>query len=311
MNEGTLLGRIGSVSGTPGFVPHFRLPISLSYSSPMTETLDVVNLFATAYVMFASHGRTAQDSAYIGPAPLDPYGVLGVLSPGGSGTSWTFLVGADHRLLDRIEQERKGRDVVLNLVITVCAIPREVQGQPKPSGIVTVKLHDAAMAGNAHCTIEISKSKWLELLKAVGYGEFHLAEIPLPRIRKVKALDASLQHIQRAWEHFLNGRDRETLAACHDALERLAKESVNPNSKPDQNAFTKILLGVGPPEKVQRIAQILSQCATLMHLGRHEHQPPVELDHRDAELAILMTHACVAYLSKADKPEKRTSAVRR
>jgi hypothetical protein len=107
-------------------------------------------------------------------------------------------------------------------VISVCAIPREQQDQPKPSGITAIKVHDASTPGNAHCPIEIPKSKWLELLKAVGYGEFHLAEIPLPRIRKVKALDVSLQHIQRAWEHFLNGSDRETLAACHDAFEKLA-----------------------------------------------------------------------------------------
>jgi hypothetical protein len=231
-----------------------------------------------------------------------------LLVPGGSGTAWAFFVDADHRLLARIEQERKGRDVVLSLLITVGAIPRPVAGQSNQ--IVFVNLRDATLPGNTYCTIEISKSKWLELLRAVGYGEFHLAEIPLPRIRKVKALDASLQHIQRAWEHFLNGSDRETLAACHDALEKLAKESANPNSKPDQNAFSKILSGVGPPEKIQKIALLLSQCANVMHLGRHEHEPHVDIDHRDAELAILLTHACVAYLSKMDKQGSRAASLR-
>jgi hypothetical protein len=302
MLEGTLLGRIGTVRGEAGFMPHLRLPVSLSYQGPVTEALDIVNVMATAYLLYAKAGVLSQTGNYIGACHLDPYGSLGGLFPGSPSTAWTLLLNADHRLLHLIEQERKGRDVVLSLVISVCAIPRDLQD--RSAGITVIKLRDATTPGNNHCTVKISKSEWLELLKAVGYGEYHLAEIPLPRIRKVKAIEASVQHIQRAWEHFLNGSDRETLAACHDALEKLAKETVNPNSKPDQNAFSRILSGVGSPEKTQKLAQVLSQCASLLHLGRHEHMPPVELDHRDAELAILLTHACITYLSKINAPPK-------
>lgn len=299
MNEGTLLGRIGPVRGESGFSPYLRLPLSLSYQSSVTEALDIVNVMATAYILYAKSGVLSQTGNYLGSCYFDPYGSLGSLFPGNPSVAWAFLLPMNHAVLHQVEEERKGRDVALSLVISVYAIPRDLKD--RSSGITAIKLHDAAMPGNNHCVIEISKSKWLELLKDVGYGEYHLAEIPLPRIRKVKALDASLQHIQRAWEHFLNGSDRETFAACHDALEKLAKESVNPNSKPDQNAFSKILSGVGPPDKTQKIAQVLSQCTSLLHLGRHEHKPAVELDHRDAELALLLTHACIAYLSKANK----------
>jgi hypothetical protein len=305
MNEGTLLGRIGSVRGESGLLPYFRLPLNLSYQGPVTEALDIVNVMAAAYILYAKAGVPSQTGNYFGPCHFDPYGSLGGLFPGNPSAAWTFLLPANHSVLHQVEQERKGRDVVLSLVISVYAIPRDLQD--RSSGITAIRLHDATMPGNANCVIEISKSKWLELLKAVGYGEYYLAEIPLPRIRKVKALDASLQHIQRAWEHFLNGSDRETLAACHDALEKLAKESVNANSKPDQNAFSKILSGVGPPEKSQKIAQVISQCTSLLHLGRHEHKPAVELDHRDAELALLLTHACIAYLSKTNRQAKAKS----
>lgn len=302
MNEGMLLGRIGSVHGEAGFTPHFRIPLTLSYQGAVNEALDIVNVMATAYLLYAKSGVLSQTGHYLGPCNLDPWGVLGSLFPGNPSAAWTLLLSADHALLRRIEEERKGRDVVLSLAISVYAIPRDLKDLP--SGITAVKLHDANTPGNAYCAIKLSKSEWLELLKTVGYGEYHLAEIPLPRIRKVKALDASLQHIQRAWEHFLNGSDRETLAACYDAVEKLAKESLNPNSKPDQNAFSKILSGVGSPEKIHKVSQVLSQCTSLLQLGRHEHKPAVELDHRDAELAILLTHACVAYLSKVSRPPK-------
>jgi hypothetical protein len=79
MNEGTLLGRIGPVSGIAGFVPYFRLPVTLSYQGQMTESLDVISLSATAYVMFASRGRLTQESFYIGPAAFDPNGARGVV----------------------------------------------------------------------------------------------------------------------------------------------------------------------------------------------------------------------------------------
>src|SRR5258707_11594401 len=310
MLGGQLLGRIAAVAGESGFTPYFRLPLSLTYQNPQSPAtvLDVVNVIATAYFTFSKNGYPVQQGtgSYFGPAHFPGPGSLGTITAS-NGPSWSFLIQADHSLLHRIEEERKGRDVVLRLEITVAAFVRPAPNNepPIPAGIAVGQVHGADMPGNAFCSYEISKSKWLELLKAVGYGEFYMAEIPLPQIKKVKALDASLQHIQRAWEHFLNGNDREALAACHDALEKLAKETLGAQSKPDQNAFTKILAGVGPPEKVQKVALVLRQCADLLHLGRHEHKPPVELDHRDAELGILLTHACIGYLSRTPAMNKQ------
>jgi hypothetical protein len=312
MNEGTLLGKIDSIRGEPGIVPYLRLPLSLSYQGTSTELLDVVSVTATAYLLYAKGGQLEIHAGnYLGPCQLDPYGSLGSLNPGAPAVAWTLLLPTDHQVLHRIEERRKGRDVVLSFVISVSAIPREQPNQQKPSGITCIKLHDANAKGDDHCKIEISKSKWLELLQAVGYGEYHLAEIPLPRIRNGKGIDASLPNLQRAWEHFLNGSDRETLAACYDALEKLAKVSLNPNSEPNQNTFSKLLSGVEPPEKAQKLARLLHYCTAVLHLGRHEHAPSVDLDHRDAEFAMLITHACVAYLSKTDKKKSLGEDVRR
>ncbi len=312
MLGGQLLGRITAVAGESGFTPYFRLPVSLNYQNHQSPAavLDVVNTITAVYFTFSRNGSPAQQGpgSYFGPAYLNCIGAFGTITVGGPGPSWAFLIPADHGLLHRIEAERRGRDVILRLEITVAAVVRPAPNNepPIPSGVAVGQVHGAEMQGNPFCSYEISKSKWLELLKAVGYGEFYMAEIPLPQIKKVKALDASLQHIQRAWEHFLNGNDREALAACHDALEKLAKESLGAQSKPDQNAFAKILAGTGPPEKVQKVALLLRQCADLLHLGRHEHKPSVELDHRDAELGILLTHACVAYLSRTPAMNKQS-----
>jgi hypothetical protein len=48
MNEGTLLGRIGSVRGELRFMPYLRLPLSLNYEGSVTESVDIVNVMASA-----------------------------------------------------------------------------------------------------------------------------------------------------------------------------------------------------------------------------------------------------------------------
>ncbi len=288
-------GRIVTVSGSSGPRPHLRLRVTISErNAPSPPPVhDVVNVTARCLLAYSRKGLPEHSNAFIGFAGLERS--LGTVA-GNSGPSWDFIVDADHSLLHRVEAERKGRDVVMRLEIDAVAVTRKSGSDPTPIAVVSGQVSDEGRPNS--CAIEIPKSRWLEILKEVGYGEFHMAEIPLPSIRKGKALDASLQHLQRAWEHFLNGSDREAMAACYDALEWIAKHLGNANSKPDQNVFSNILKGLGHIEKVTSVARVLSQCASLSHLGRHEHKPSVELEHRDAELAILLTHACIAYLSR-------------
>ncbi len=327
MLEGRLSGRITSIAGDSGVTSCFRLIVALNYGNQdSAPILDVVNVMAAAYFSYSKEGFVQSpvqhegipirigDGSYIGPAYLHCNGPLGMVTSG-AGPLWTFRVNADHALLNRIERDRKGRDVVLRLEITVVSVarPREDGRTSVSTPVATGQVHDWNSPGSAHCSIEIPKSKWLELLKSVGYGEFYMAEIPLPSIKKAKALDASLQHLQRAWEHFLNGADKETLAACFDALEKLTKESLNPQSTPGQNAFAKILSPLASGEKIKKLSEVLSHCASLLQLGRHEQVPPIQLDHRDAELGLLLTHACIAYLSRQElmirpSANKRTSA---
>lgn len=297
MFNGQLFGTIESVTGCSGVRPYLRIRTDITYKNSPT-IIDFINVNGTASLYFARDGRPTDDTAIHLGALIIP-NQHGTLAGNGSGTPCDSLLELSHALLHAIEQLRKGRDVILRLDIGIVAVERVSGNDLTPKRVDSGQL---TYAGYQYCRYEIPKSKWLDLLKALGYGEFHMAEIPLPQVKKVKALDACLRHLQRAWEHFLDGRDREAMAACHDALEGIAKQHGNANSKPDQNAFSNILAGTAHQEKVNKIAQMLSRCADLTHLGRHEHKPPVELEHRDAELAILLTHACVAYLS-------RTSAV--
>jgi len=257
MLGGQLYGRITSATGIGGLTAHIRLNLEVGLRNTQA-VIDLISVTGAVYFSYARK-RFPTDSgagSYIGPAYLENVGPLATLTNAGS-SIWSFRVHTDHSLLHGIEQDRKGRDIILRLEVRAVGLARPSGATETAPSVAVGEVHDAASPGSSQCSIEIPKSKWLELLKDLGYGEFYLAEIPLPHIRKGKALDASLQHLQRAWEHFLNGSDREAMAACHDALEKLAKEFVNPNSKPDQNAFSSILAGIGNQEKIDKVAQLL------------------------------------------------------
>jgi hypothetical protein len=302
MLNNQLFGTIDSVTGSPGIRPYLRIRTDVTYkNSPVPPpVIDVINVSGTASLYFARDGRLTNDASIHLGALIIPT-QYGTLVGNGNSTVLDCILELEHPLLHAIEQLRKHKDVILRLDIGIVAAERASGSDLTPKRMCFGQI---TRPGYQYCHYEIPKSKWLEILKDLGYGEFHLAEIPLPQIKKVKALDACLRHVQRAWEHFLDGSDREAMAACHDAFEWIAKHYVNPNSKPDQNAFTNILSGTAHPEKVKAISQVLARCADLTQLGRHEHKPSVELEHRDAEFAILLTHASVAYFS-------RTSAVGR
>lgn len=298
MFGGQVMGRIESVSGTAGVRPQVGIITILENKG--TAIFDVLNVNARATYDFFSTGRPRQfgQGHYLGMA--FPTAWPCTMTPQGS-NSLHFTVDVDHSVLRRMEQERKGRDVTIRLTIELIGAQRGASDMtPQQIGRTEV-----GTGGNNWFGIDIPKSRWLEILKELGFGNYLQAEILLPVIRKGTAIDGALAHLQRAWEHYLDGRDREVLAACHDALELLVKKFANMNGKSEQNPYEYLLSMIGSAEKNRLVGQALQRCTAFMHLGRHEHQPSVEVDHRDAELAILLTHACLAYLSKTALPKSR------
>jgi len=213
--------------------------------------------------------------------------------PPANDVRWTFAVDLNPRLIQLIEGKRHGRDVWLRLTVMICAVERGTTDvTPK-----RVACGDITQPGYQYIGLLVPRSQWLDTLKGMGYGEYYEMDIPLPRLAKTSVVNPVLPILQRAWEHFENGSDRETLAACWEAMEVLAKKQGG--KQPGQNEFAQMLRGIGHAEKARKVADALRYWTDLLHLGRHEHEPSVEVDHRDAEFALIVTHACFAYLAKA------------
>lgn len=298
MFDGQILGRIKGLSASKGIKP--QLFIDLQLLNQTSLIFEIINFMAKVDIAPpTAQGYPGLPRLYIGRAyPESWYATLGV---GGRG-SWRIYVELDAFLLQRIEEVRRGKDIFVILDATLVVIERSA-ADTLVKRVASGSVHDENIPSNSFCTIQVAKSRWLELLKDLGYGDYHLAEIPLPSIRQSKLLAPSLNHLQRAWEHFHDGKDRETLAACYDALELFAKKCGSKG--PDQNAYAAMLSGVGESEKIAKLKLAFDHCTKYLHLGRHEHEPRVSLEHKDAELGLLLTHACLAYLSRTEISSKR------
>jgi hypothetical protein len=292
MFDGKVVGRVETLSVIKGIKP--QLAIALQFGNESSVSFDIVNLVVQVSVAASTADRLpGSPRFYVGRA-FPQYWNL-TLPARGEGGFRVFL-DLDGHLLQDIQEVRRGRDLFLLVDAHLVGIERAPDGTAKRVGSDWV--YDEKSLSNGFFSFEIARSKWLDLLKELGYGEYYLAEMPLPRVRRARVLEQSLTHLQRAWEHLLEGRDRETLAACYDALELLAKKSQS--AMPDKNAFRRLLSGGVEEEKVKRLSEAFHWCAQFLHLGRHEHEPRVEIEHKDGELALLLTHACLAYVSKGD-----------
>lgn len=287
-------GRITSIGGRSGAVP--RLEVRTDLTSKGEEVLDIISFSCRASI--ARTGWQSVNGIPVAPTELfigeghlvNSFGISTMTK--NSEMRVDFYFNLTPAVIQAIERHRQGQDVAIRLTITVVSAERE------PTNRTPKCIHriDARSSGYDYITTDIPRSRWLDTLKQMGYAEYYSMDIPLPRISKTSVTTPVLPILQRAWENFENGSDRETLAACWEAMEVLAKK--HGATQPDQNAYVKMLTGTAHTEKTLKLANALRNWTDFLHLGRHEHDPSVELDHRDAEFALVMTHACFAYLSK-------------
>lgn len=282
-------GRITNISARTGIVP--RLVISAVAQSKSSEPFDIVNLIAKVNLAFREGTNALSQEWYVGPAYPERW--ISTMCPTNE-VFWTFIADLNPRLIQQIEATRCGRDVYVRLSLEVCGIERG----PNDFTPKQVVFGGITQPGYQCLHFEVPRSKWLDTLEEMGYSKDYAVDIPLPRLPKTSVISPVLPRLQRAWEHFENGKDRETLAACWEAMEVLAKKQGG--RQPGQNEFAQMLRGIGHQEKARRIADALRYWTDLLHLGRHEQTPSVEVDHRDAEFALIVTHACFAYLAKAN-----------
>ncbi len=231
-------------------------------------------------------------SCFVGHAHLDD--APGQISTGGEAI-WTLSLPITHYCLQEVEKIRKGRDLMLMAAVRFVAAIAEPNDAARYGRFVSGRV-DNETSADAYCTARIPKSDWINWLKAFGYGDFYLIEVPLRGVPERSELKKALGHLTAAWDHFGQGNDSEALGSCYKSFERLALDLGA--RQPDQNGWEKILNGVDQPKR-EKLKHLLRYLCDYLHLGRHEQKgDSVELNRFDAEYAVIMTQATLAYLAK-------------
>jgi hypothetical protein len=293
MFGGQMSGRIERVFGRGGIRPQLLVrQVGRLQGGSHFHWLD---LSAIVRVALPGAHKNPENIVYLGRA--FPEGCQSTVTKD-QDFSWDFTLDLDQKLVSDVEEHRRGNSIFLILETQVVGVEFKQDGTMGRVESDVIK----SINGPA-CYYLVEKSRWLEILGELRYGDFYSADIALPRIHDHKVMERSLSRLQNAWAHFHDGRDREALAACYDALEALAKSLGY--GKPDQNAYAGILSGIAS-EKQESLKLTFDYITKFMHLGRHEQKVPVEIDHRDAELAVVLVQASLSYLSRRDlKREKK------
>lgn len=297
-----LTGRVTRVYGRN--VGISKLGVTVTIRNEGRSTLSVLAASAEFHASFDNYAGINDQALFLGSATIE---ASPNVMAGGGETQWIVSVPITNSLiLQRLEELRRGRDLLLlvKMQISIAAID---QADPTKIGFALL-LVSSADHSTGHCVLRVAKSDWLPVLKQLGYGDYYLCEIPMRAVPKFHPIQRSLNHLEGAWAHFNQGSDAEALTGCFRCLETLAKD--HGAEKPDQNGWDKVLQGIDN-QKREKLKYLLNQLSSFMHLGRHEQSESaaVSLDRADAEYAMILTQATMAYIAKLWSTRADTPAI--
>lgn len=192
--------------------------------------------------------------------------------------------------LAKIEDRRGGIDLKYRLYLHVTMAPIIV-GEPPSLGapweeMVSTSRHNGAIEDR------IPQSDWLRHLERLGWDETWLVELPVGRLKSICPQATKL--FEEAQGHYRMGDWRKTLASCNDILEALAWTKTD--SGASQADLTKLRLFFDETRKGDALNGTLKEFRTLLHLGRHQQTPDVEITRADAMFALHFTAGFIRYI---------------
>jgi len=279
-----------SVRGERQGIP--KLTLNLAVEGQTDVQLAIISVTAEIWAAPQMFDDDMSKSYFIGMGFLESNG--GQLSRN-SKASWQIGIPLTPYQLQKIEEMRNGKDLFLRVQFFCTAGWRVVAPSPMVTDIVRCTV-GVSCYSSGYCPFEIAQSKWVKILKELGYGDYVLCEIPLRGVPTRVGMKKALAHLEDAWEHFDEGRDVETLVSCYKAFEFLAKQEKLDD--PNQQAFERLLERIGEEEKRKRLSLAMTYICKFLALARHEEgQEGVHIDRRDSQYALILAQASLAYLA--------------
>jgi hypothetical protein len=243
------------------------------------------------------HARVNEAGVPIGPAFL-PGSHRFERASGEPGPQVSPVLPIDFATLRWIEEQRAGRGGV------TFYFDWNVLGQDEGFGSAGgLRNEPVSMAiGGTPFPVTLPQEVWLQILHDVRYRDVAVIEIPLLR-DPGSVLDRAHEHLDTARERLYHADDRGVLVACGEALDVLPNWRRVKLSK--EYGYEDLVFDLTEPifdsgRKADRLGKVLSGIRQMCLSGKHDEAgfegKPIPIDHKDAELAFLMTAAAISYL---------------
>jgi len=201
----------------------------------------------------------------------------------------------DYPKLERLEEERKGGNLFLNVRLNLLQAPWP-KTEPMPISLHTLSSAAISVSSPAYSRVFIPKSVWEEQLEKLGYGKVEYLELYLPPPPMGTQLDAALGHLKKAKENFSKCEDPDVLTSCRRAIEEFQK--LFGSSEEERRDFiARILQDEEKAKAYTDLLEMVQKAKNFASGGPHTYWVRAA-DRRDAELALRITWAIVGYFAK-------------
>lgn len=182
-----------------------------------------------------------------------------------------------------IEEVRNGGDLRFKVKILGMAIAAEDE-------------HQRSYPMDDTITFEANQKTWTDILKAIGYADYLLFEIPVPPAHSDKRLARAVNELTNAREHYLAGRYGDAVGTCRKVLENL-RSGLKHGSQ--QNAAVKAFRGSREERERLSVHQrqlVVREAATfLTHPALHGSEDDINFTREDAALIITVCSALLSH----------------
>jgi hypothetical protein len=179
--------------------------------------------------------------------------------------------------LEMLEHKRAGGPLTLHLKLRGVLIPGEESTLPSVEGFW------------GDLEYRLKSTEWMEVLEGWNYAQGFLLQVPMFADQDSTGTVRASKELEKAIADMAEGRYREAIATCRDALE-MAYGAGDKNAYPDLEYSVKDIHNAGKKERFWLARQ---GAWAIAHAAKHRDDTTdaIEWDRRDARALILMLSA--------------------
>lgn len=201
-----------------------------------------------------------------------------------------LVIELDYRKLDFIEEKRK-KNLVLSLRLDLLGVWQRLTRASVLEDLAEsmargLTVESFEVGSPRRRNILIPQSKWVDILKKLGYGKFKIVELQLPIPSGV--INGAIESFDKAKKKLNEGDYVKVLVECQNVIEKIGK------ARKPYKAELQELLG----EKLKRIGTFQGSLEAFLGFRHDVALTKERILRKDAELALHSTLALLNYFSR-------------